>query len=47
MNEQPRLIDIKTPLSSPVLDLVPVLALVIALVDPEGYAGSALVNFYV
>lgn len=46
MNQQSGLVDIDAPLLHPVLDLFPVLALVMTLIDPKGYPGSAwIVSF--
>lgn len=47
MHEQTRLIDIEAPLLHPLLDAPKVLALMVALVDAKGYAGSVqLVSAY-
>lgn len=47
MSQHPKLIYIKPPLLSPLLDAMPVLELVMPLVDSEEYAGSLLVSLSV
>lgn len=45
VDQQPRLVDIKTTLLGPVLNSVPVFALVMSLVDSKGYPRPVALSF--